>query len=124
MTCSARLPVYTLIIAAFIADRPILGHFFGAQAGALLRLYVLGFVAAVLTAKLLKSSILKSERVPFVLEMPPYRWPTARSLSLRLIDRSKVFLHRAGTVILLVIVILWVLGESAGKERPAAGDSR
>ncbi len=95
MTCSARLPVYTLIIAAFIADRPILGHFFGAQAGALLGLYVLGFVAAVLTAKLLKSSILKSERVPFVLEMPPYRWPTARSLSLRLIDRSKVFLHRA-----------------------------
>lgn len=109
MTCSARLPVYTLIIAAFIADRPILGHFFGAQAASLLGLYVLGFVAAVLTAKLLKSSILKSERVPFVLEMPPYRWPTVRSLSLRLIDRSKVFLHRAGTVILLVIVVLWVL---------------
>src|SRR5580698_1643576 len=109
MTCSARLPVYTLIIAAFIADRPILGHFFGAQAGALLGLYVLGFVAAVLTAKLLKSSILKSERVPFVLEMPPYRWPTLRSLSLRLIDRSRVFLRRAGTVILLVIVVLWVL---------------
>jgi len=109
MTCSARLPVYTLIIAAFIADRPILGHFFGAQAAALLGLYVLGFVAAVMTAKLLKSSILKSERVPFVLEMPPYRWPTLRSLSLRLIDRSKVFLRRAGTVILLVIVVLWVL---------------
>jgi len=109
MTCSARLPVYTLIIAAFIADRPILGHFFGAQAAALLGLYVLGFVAAVMTAKLLKSSILKTERVPFVLEMPPYRWPTLRSLGLRLIDRSKVFLRRAGTVILLVIVALWVL---------------
>ncbi|HMD50817.1 MAG TPA: ferrous iron transporter B, partial [Bryobacteraceae bacterium] len=76
MTCSARLPVYTLIIAAFIADRPILGHFFGMQAGALLGLYVLGFAAAIMTARLLKSSILKSERVPFVLEMPPYRWPT------------------------------------------------
>jgi len=109
MTCSARLPVYTLIIAAFIADRPLLGHFFGMQAGALLGLYVLGFVAAITTARLLKSSILKSERIPFVLEMPPYRWPTLRSLSLRLIDRSKVFLHRAGTVILLVIVVLWVL---------------
>jgi ferrous iron transport protein B len=109
MTCSARLPVYTLIIAAFIADRPLLGHFFGMQAGALLGLYVLGFVAAIATARLLKSSILKSERVPFVLEMPPYRWPTLRSLSLRLIDRSKVFLRRAGTVILLVIVVLWVL---------------
>jgi ferrous iron transport protein B len=109
MTCSARLPVYTLIIAAFIADRPLLGHFFGMQAGALLGLYVLGFVAAIATARLLKSSILKSERVPFVLEMPPYRWPTLRSLSLRLVDRSKVFLRRAGTVILLVIVVLWVL---------------
>jgi ferrous iron transport protein B len=109
MTCSARLPVYTLIIAAFIADRPLLGHFFGMQAGALLGLYVLGFVAAIATARLLKSSVLKSERVPFVLEMPPYRWPTVRSLSLRLIDRSKVFLRRAGTVILLVIVVLWVL---------------
>ena len=109
MTCSARLPVYTLIIAAFIADRPLLGRFFGMQAGALLGLYVLGFVAAIATARLLKSSILKSERVPFVLEMPPYRWPTLRSLGLRLIDRSKVFLRRAGTVILLVIVVLWVL---------------
>ncbi len=109
MTCSARLPVYTLIIAAFIADRPILGHFFGMQAGALLGLYVLGFAAAIITARLLKSSILKSERVPFVLEMPPYRWPTLRSLGLRLIDRSKVFLRRAGTVILLVIIVLWVL---------------
>ena len=109
MTCSARLPVYTLIIAAFIADRPLLGHFFGMQAGALLGLYVLGFVAAIVTARLLKSSILKSERVPFVLEMPPYRWPTLRSLGLRLVDRSKVFLRRAGTVILLVIVVLWVL---------------
>jgi ferrous iron transport protein B len=109
MTCSARLPVYTLIIAAFIADRPIIGHFFGMQAAALLGLYVLGFVAAIGTARLLKSSILKSERVPFVLEMPPYRWPTLRSLGLRLVDRSKVFLRRAGTVILLVIIVLWVL---------------
>jgi ferrous iron transport protein B len=125
MTCSARLPVYTLIIAAFIADRPLLGHFFGMQAGALLGLYVLGFVAAIATARLLKSSILKSERVPFVLEMPPYRWPTLRSLGLRLVDRSKVFLRRAGTVILLVIVVLWVLENLPVKngQPPAIADS-
>ncbi len=125
MTCSARLPVYTLIIAAFIADRPLLGHFFGMQAGALLGLYILGFVAAIATARLLKSSILKSERAPFVLEMPPYRWPTLRSLGLRLIDRSKVFLHRAGTVILLVIVVLWVLENLPVKngQPPAIADS-
>lgn len=109
MTCSARLPVYTLIIAAFIQERPLLGPLLGTQAAALLGLYVLGFVAAIATARLLKSSILKSERTPFVLEMPPYRMPTWRSLGLRLYDRSKVFLHRAGTVILAVAVVLWVL---------------
>src|SRR5260370_25201423 len=109
MTCSAPLPVYTLIIAAFIKERPLLGPLLGTQAGALLGLYVLGFVAAVGTARLLKSSILKSERTPFVLEMPPYRMPTWRSLGLRLLDRSKVFLRRAGTVILAVAILLWVL---------------
>lgn len=109
MTCSARLPVYTLIIAAFIPDRPVLGPIFGMRAAAMLGLYVLGFVAAVATARLLKSSILKSERTPFVLEMPPFRWPTARSLVLRVLDRAKAFLKRAGTVILGVSVLLWAM---------------
>ena len=108
MTCSARLPIYTLIIAAFLKERPLLGPFLGTQAAALLGLYILGFVAAVATARVLKSSILKSDRAPFMLEMPPYRWPTFRSLGLRLVDRSKVFLRRAGTVILAVAVVLWV----------------
>ena len=57
-----------------------------------------------------------------MLEMPPYRWPTLRSLGLRLIDRSKVFLRRAGTVILLVIVVLWVLANLPLQRRPAARD--
>jgi ferrous iron transport protein B len=109
MTCSARLPVYTLIIAAFIHVRPLIGPLLGTQAGALLGLYVLGFMAAIVTARVLKSSILKSERTPFMLEMPPYRMPTLRSLGLRLLDRSKVFLRRAGTVILAVSLVLWVL---------------
>ncbi len=76
----------------------------------LLALYVLGFLAAILTARLLKSTVLKSTRSSFMLEMPPYRWPTVRSLSLRLVDRSKVFLRRAGTVILGVAIVIWVLG--------------
>lgn len=109
MTCSARLPVYTLIIAAFIPNRPLIGAFLGARAAALLGLYLLGFCAAVATAKLLKSSVLKSERTHFVLEMPSYRWPTVQSLGLRLLDRSRIFLRRAGTVILLVAVVLWVV---------------
>lgn len=109
MTCSARLPVYTLIIAAFIPNRPLLGAFLGARAAAMLSLYILGFLAAVVTARVLKSSVLKSGRTPFLLEMPSYRWPTLRSLGLRLLDRAKVFMRRAGTVILLVTVVLWVL---------------
>jgi ferrous iron transport protein B len=109
MTCSARLPVYFLIIAAFIKDRPFIGPFLGTQAAALLGLYVIGFLAAIVTARLLKSSILKSDRAPFMLEMPTYRLPTLRSLGLRLYDRSKVFLRRAGTVILAVAMVLWVL---------------
>jgi ferrous iron transport protein B len=108
MTCSARLPVYTLIIAAFLPERPLLGPLFGTRAAAMLGLYLLGFAAAFATARVLKSSILKSERAPFVLEMPPYRRPTLRSLGLRLIDRSKIFLRRAGTVILTVAIVLWI----------------
>ena len=109
MTCSARLPVYTLIIAAFIPNRPLVGFLLNTRAAAMLGLYVLGFVAAVATARVLKSSVLKSGRSSFLLEMPSYRWPTVQSLGLRLLDRSKIFLRRAGTVILLVTVVLWVM---------------
>jgi ferrous iron transport protein B len=109
MTCSARLPVYILMIAAFVPDKPILGFFLHTRTAAMLGLYVLGFVAAIGTARLLKSTVLRSTRSPFILEMPPYRWPTVSSLGLRLIDRSKVFLRRAGTWILGVAVIIWAL---------------
>jgi ferrous iron transport protein B len=126
MTCSARLPVYTLVIAAFLPDRPLLGHLLGLRAAAMIGLYVLGFAAAFVTAKLLKSSILKSDSAPFVLEMPPYRWPTVRSLGLRLLDRAKVFLRRAGTVILAVAMVLWALASlplQNGKPPAAIEDS-
>ncbi|HLJ14812.1 MAG TPA: ferrous iron transport protein B [Bryobacteraceae bacterium] len=109
MTCSARLPVYTLVIAAFIPERHLIGGLLGTQAAAMLGLYVLGFLAAIGTARLLKSTVLRTNRTPFMLEMPPYRWPTMRSLGLRMYDRSKVFLRRAGTVILGVAIVIWVL---------------
>jgi ferrous iron transport protein B len=108
MTCSARLPVYTLIIAAFLPEKQLFGVI-SSRAAALLGLYALGFLAAVTTARILKSSVLKTGRAQFLLEMPAYRWPTLRSLALRLFDRSKIFLQRAGTVILLVTVALWVM---------------
>ncbi len=109
MTCSARLPVYTMIIAAFVPNRRLAGILFGARAAAMLALYLLGFVVAVITARVLKSSILKSSDTHFVLELPPYRWPTPWSLVVRVLDRGKVFVVRAGTVILLVSLALAVL---------------
>jgi ferrous iron transport protein B len=108
MTCSARLPVYTMIIAAFIPNRPVIGMLLGTRAIAMLGLYILGFLMAVFTARILKSSILKSKDSPFIMEMPPYRWPTAGGLGLRVLDRGKAFLYRAGTVILAVSLLLWV----------------
>jgi ferrous iron transport protein B len=109
MTCSARLPVYMLLIAAFIPNIAYLHGFLGLRTLVMLGLYVAGFVGAMLTAWLLKSSILKSSETPFILELPQYRMPTLRSLGLRLMDRARVFLRQAGTIILSVTLALWVL---------------
>ncbi len=109
MTCSARLPVYTMIIAAFIPNKRLLGPLMGTRAAVMLSLYVVGFMAALVTARLLKSFVLKSQSSPFVMELPSYRMPTLRSLGLRIYDRSKAFLVRAGTVILAVTIVVWAL---------------
>ena len=109
MTCSARLPVYMLLIAAFIPNIEYLHGFLGLRTIVMLGLYLAGFVAAMTTAWLLKSSILKSSEAPFILELPQYRMPTVRSLALRLVDRARVFLKQAGTIILCVTLALWVL---------------
>jgi ferrous iron transport protein B len=109
MTCSARLPVYLLLIAAFIPNITYLHGFLGLRTLVMLGLYLAGFVAAMTTAWLLKSSILKSSETPFILELPQYRRPTLRALSMRLVDRARVFLRQAGTVILCVTLVLWAL---------------
>jgi ferrous iron transport protein B len=109
MTCSARLPVYALLIAAFIPDEPLLGPFLGQRAAVLLGLYGLGIVAAVGTAFLLKRTLLRAKPSSFLMELPPYRVPSPRSLALRLLDRSRVFLRRAGTIIFAVTIVLWTL---------------
>ncbi len=109
MTCSARLPIYLLMIAAFVPNKPLLGKFFGLQAAVMLGLYLLGFLAALFTARILKSSVLKASSAPFILELPQYRVPTLRALGHRLVDRGGVFLRQAGTIILAVTVFLWVM---------------
>jgi ferrous iron transport protein B len=109
MTCSARLPVYTLLIAAFIPARPLLGGLVGLRACVLLSLYALGFFAAVTTAKLLNSTILERSKIPFVLELPEYRLPSAKSLAMLLFERARIFLTQVGTVVLGVSFVIWLL---------------
>jgi ferrous iron transport protein B len=109
MTCSARLPIYTLLIAGFIPNRPVVGVFLSRQACTMLALYVLGFLAAIATAKLLKSTVLKSTSTPFALELPDYRWPTLQSIGMRLYERALIFLRQVGTIVLTVSLLVWVL---------------
>jgi ferrous iron transport protein B len=109
MTCSARLPVYLLLIAAFIPHVYYLHGFLGLQTLVMLGLYLAGGVAAFTTARLLKSSILRSSDTPFILELPQYRMPTLYSLALRLLDRARIFMRTAGTIIVGVTIALWIL---------------
>jgi len=109
MTCSARLPIYTLIIAAFVPHRLFLGGLIGLRALVMFGLYALGFFAALITAKVLNSSVMKASPAPFILELPQYRWPTPQGLTLRLYDRGILFLKKAGTVILGATFVVWLL---------------
>jgi ferrous iron transport protein B len=108
MSCSARLPVYTLMIAAFFTDAKLLGF---VPLGVLLMLsmYALGIVVAIVVAWILKHTILKSPPPPLVLELPPYRVPSFVNVLYTMRTRSWLFVKRAGTVILTISILLWAL---------------
>jgi ferrous iron transport protein B len=108
MSCSARLPVYTIMIAAFIPAKPVLG-FFGLQGITLLAMYMIGIVVAIPLAWLFKKTILQGETPPFVMEMPPYKIPDLKTIILRMLDRGKRFLVDAGTIIFATTVLIWGL---------------
>lgn len=107
MTCSARLPVYALLIAAFVPATSV-GPL-GLQGLVMLALYMLGALTAFLTAALLTSTMLRGSVSVFYMELPPYRWPTWRLLLRQVWESASAFLKRAGTIILAASVILWVL---------------
>jgi ferrous iron transport protein B len=107
MTCSARLPIYALMIAAFVPQRNI--GFLNLQGIVLFGLYAIGIFGGVATALMLKRTALRGEAPSFVLALPEFRWPDARSLAIKLLDRVRIFLRRAGTVIFFVAVIVWAL---------------
>src|SRR3989338_7204452 len=108
MSCSARLPVYTLMIAAFIPPAKILG-IFDLKGVTLFSLYVLSVVAGLIAAWIFRKTILRKSLTPFILELPPYRIPQWRTVLHLMWDRAKVFLSRAGTIIFAFSIILWFL---------------
>ncbi|MBA4185219.1 MAG: ferrous iron transport protein B, partial [Acidobacteria bacterium] len=108
MSCSARLPVYTLMIGTFFAGQTVFG-FLSLGACLILAMYALGIVVAVAVAWILKRTILKSPTPPFVMELPPYRLPNVQNVLLNMFNNGWQFLKRAGTVILAISIILWAL---------------
>jgi ferrous iron transport protein B len=108
MTCSARLPVYTLIIAAFIPDTS-LAWGVGLQGMVMFGLYVTGICGALLAALVLRRGVLKGSGGGFMMELPKYQWPLLKDVAIGLLTRAEIFLKRAGTIILGTTVILWAL---------------
>ncbi|MEQ8310794.1 MAG: ferrous iron transporter B [Sphingopyxis sp.] len=109
MTCSARLPVYALIIAAFIPNRGVGGTAIGLQGLVLFGLYVAGIVGALIVAFALRRTVAKGAGAGFMMEMPRYQMPRLRDIALGLWQRAWIFLRRAGTIIALTTIVLWLL---------------
>ena len=108
MSCSARLPVYTLLIGACIPEIRVFG-FFKLTGLTMLAMYLLGIVVALLMAWLFKKTLLKGETPMLIMELPPYKRPLLRVVLRHMWDRSKLFIKRAGTVILGINILLWGL---------------
>ncbi|BBZ74348.1 ferrous iron transporter B [Mycobacterium paraseoulense] len=108
MTCSARLPVFTLLVGLLVSPQT---QWWGlsAQGVAMFLLYLCGGTSALIAASLFKSTILRSDLLPFTMELPPYRFPSVRNVVITMWDSAKVFLRKAGTIILGTSVVLWVL---------------
>lgn len=123
MTCSARLPVYTLLISAFVPDRAVLGPI-RSQGLVLLALYVGGGAAALCVAAVIKRTLVRGDGLPFTMELPTYRRPTFGLWLSQVLSSVRAFLRRAGTIILLATVALWLLLNFPKVEPPAGLDER
>jgi len=101
MSCSARLPIYVLLVGAFFPER---------GAAVILSLYLLGIVLAMLMGKLFRRFLFPGPDVPFVMELPPYRWPTLKGTAIHVWERGSLFVKKAGTIIVAAAVVMWFLG--------------
>lgn len=106
MSCSARLPVYAILIGAFIPATNVLG-FLPLQGLTLFAMYVLGMVVAAIVALVLKRTLLRGPTPPFVMELPTYKWPSIRNVLQRIGERAWSFIYRAGTLIFAVSILIW-----------------
>ena len=120
MTCSARLPVYALLIAAFIPDRTVAG-LFNLQGLVLFALYLGGIVSAMAVAAVARLARRGDGATPLLMELPAYRWPSVRNLALGLWERAGIFLRRVGGIILLVTILLWFLSSYPAPPAGATG---
>jgi ferrous iron transport protein B len=118
MSCSARLPVYTLMIAAFFGGQYVFG-FVSVGALLILTMYLLGIAVAIAIAFVLKRTLLKAPAPPLVMELPPYRLPNIKTVFLNVFQRAGMFLKRAGTVILAISIILWALTNFPRNNQPS-----
>ncbi|HNQ22012.1 MAG TPA: ferrous iron transport protein B [Phycisphaerae bacterium] len=110
MSCSARLPVYVLLVGAFVPERTLLGGWLHVQATVLTVMYLIGVIVAIPVAWVLKRTLLRGETLPFLMELPAYRWPTPRTVLYRVYEQGKEFCLRAGTIVFAVTVVIWALG--------------
>lgn len=129
MSCSARLPVYTVMIAAFVPAQSVLGGLVGVQGLTLFAMYALGALVAIPVAWTLKKTVFKGHKPPFIMEMPSYKMPVAGTVAAKVYRDGMGFLVRAGTLIFAVTVIVWALayfpraghiGEEFSQKRAAA----
>jgi ferrous iron transport protein B len=118
MSCSARLPVYVVMIALLLP-----GASAWERAGIMLTMYLLGIVAAMVMAAVFKKTLLRSETPMLLLELPPYRRPVVRGIVQRMWERGMIFLRRAGTVILALSIVLWALLTYPKPANPEATES-
>ncbi len=111
MTCSARIPVYALLIGAVVPNHPVIFGLFGLQGVVLFGLYLAGIVSALIVAAVLKMTLTRGIPQPFLMELPKYQLPVIRHILLNLWERVRVFLRRAGTIILYSAIGLWALSQ-------------
>jgi ferrous iron transport protein B len=107
MTCSARLPIYALMIGAFVPIQMV--GWFNLQGLVLLGLYLMGMFGGTLTALLVSRFVVRGKPSGFAMSLPPIRWPNGKTVLFQLMDRGRIFLRRAGTVIFAVAVVVWAL---------------